>query len=262
MKKWICFLRAIVCCGMLLLQLPVFAAARQPYLVDQADLVPDSQEAALEAQLAQLRQNHSVDVVIVTADSLDGHSPASYADDFYDDNGYGVGPSYSGLLLLVSMEQRDWWISTSGTCISLFSQDVIDGISRQFLPMLSQGDYSEAFSTFAQLCDWVLAQDAESSDVDLSELPGREFGFGEALLPAGIIGIVFALIVVLILRGQLKSVRRQSGAGSYVRPGSMNLRQSHDLYLYTDTKRVRVERSSGTHMSSSGRSHGGGGGKF
>ncbi|MBQ7810328.1 MAG: hypothetical protein IJ346_05120 [Clostridia bacterium] len=78
-------------------------------------------------------------------------------------------------------------------------------------------------------------------------------------------GFVIALISVLVMKGKLKSVRRQPAAKDYLVPGSMNVTSSRDIFLYRNvTKRAKPKESSGssTHTSSSGRSHGGGGGSF
>jgi uncharacterized protein len=67
------------------------------------------------------------------------------------------------------------------------------------------------------------------------------------------------------MKGKLKSVRVQAGASGYVKTGSMNVTHRQDLFLYRDVNRTaKPKDSSGssTHTSSSGRSHGGGGGKF
>ena len=69
------------------------------------------------------------------------------------------------------------------------------------------------------------------------------------------------------LKGKLKTVRRQAEAAEYVKTGSMKVTQSRDLFLYKhiDRHAKPKESTSGgsrTHTSSSGRTHGGGGGKF
>jgi uncharacterized protein len=85
------------------------------------------------------------------------------------------------------------------------------------------------------------------------------------LISAGV-GLVIALITVGIMKGKLKTVRRQPAAGNYVRKGSMNITESSDLFLYSKVNRTAKPKNNGsgssTHTSSSGRTHGGGGGKF
>jgi len=52
-------------------------------------------------------------------------------------------------------------------------------------------------------------------------------------------------------------------AANYIKPGSMRIDASRDLFLYSRViKTERPKESSGTHTSSSGRTHGGRGGSF
>ena len=94
--------------------LPVFAADDIPRLVDEADLLSDDEEMALTGQLNEISERQQVDIVVVTVNSLEGAGTMEFADDFYDYNGYGFGEERDGILFLISMEERDWYISTTG----------------------------------------------------------------------------------------------------------------------------------------------------
>ena len=61
---------------------------------------------------------------------------------------------------------------------------------------------------------------------------------GKAILIALGVGLLVALIVTLIMKGQLKSVRFQRAASSYIRSGSFHLTQSYDLFLYRNVTRT------------------------
>ena len=78
------------------------------------------------------------------------------------------------------------------------------------------------------------------------------------------LGLIVALIATAIMRSKLKSVRHKYQAVDYVRPGSMNVTVAREIFLYHHVSRTPrpKDSDSGTHFSSSGRSHGGGGGKF
>jgi uncharacterized protein len=73
-----------------------------------------------------------------------------------------------------------------------------------------------------------------------------------------------ALIVTGKMRSDLVTVRQQVKADNYVIPGSLQLTNSRDLFLYSQVTKTERPKSGGssTHTSSSGRTHGGGGGKF
>lgn len=59
----------------------------------------------------------------------------------------------------------------------------------------------------------------------------------EAILVCIVIAVAVAFLVTGIMKAQLKSVRPQRSASSYVVPGSFRLHQSHDLFLYRNVTR-------------------------
>ncbi|MDE7476843.1 MAG: TPM domain-containing protein [Lachnospiraceae bacterium] len=239
-----------------------------PRLVDMADLLSEKDEKELLSMLDEISQRQQVDIIVVTTNSLDGKTPMTYADDFYDDNGYGFGKEKDGVLFLISMKDRDWWISTTGYGITAFTDSGITYMSERFLPDLSDGDYMEAFTCFSTMCDQYITQARMGEPYDIDSLPKEPFNFGYNVGIAILIGFIFAIIVILIMMGSMKSVRFQSSASNYVKSGSMKITQSRDLFLYAhiDRRKRETETSSGggsrTHTSSSGTSHGGKGGKF
>ena len=74
------------------------------------------------------------------------------------------------------------------------------------------------------------------------------------------VGLGVALIVVFILKGQMKTVRRKPDANSYVRDGSFQLTRAQDIYLYTTTTRRKIESDNNHGNHGSHGSHGGSGG--
>ena len=110
--------------------MPVFAQNEMDaYVVDDAGLLTDSEENSLNETLKEISNRQSCQVVVVTTNSLDGKSAEAYADDYYDYNGYGK----DGILLLVSMEDRDYGISTCGYATEAFTDAGINYIKNKFL---------------------------------------------------------------------------------------------------------------------------------
>ncbi len=225
-------------------------SAAQPFVVDEGDLLTQQEQADLSEYLQQISNRHDADIVVVTVDSLNGQSSGSYADNYYDDNRYAD----DGILLLVSIGDRQWYISTCGRCNDLIDHWGTDSLSEHFLPDLSRGDYFDAFYAFADACDDMLAQGNGSVETD-SGLTGKT-----VLICLGI-GAVIGLITVFVLRSQLKSVRAQGYAGSYVQHGSLELTGVQDIYLYRNVVRTEKPKSNSS-GSGGGRSHSGGGGSF
>ena len=109
-------------------------AATPPRLVDDAKLLTSYEKTELLSYLNEISEKHGMDIVIVTVNSLGGKSPRAFADEYYDHNGYRE----DGVLLLVAMNSRDYWISTSGYGITAFTDAGIDYIADAFLTDLSE----------------------------------------------------------------------------------------------------------------------------
>ena len=81
-----------------------------------------------------------------------------------------------------------------------------------------------------------------------------------------VIGFVVSGIITGMWKNQLKSVEMQRAASSYLKPGSLNISYTRDLFLYRTVNRTEKQKDSdggsSTHKSSSGTTYGGKGGKF
>ncbi len=248
----------------------VFAASDK--VVDMAGLLSQEEEERLEKKLSKVVETYDCDVAVVTTDSTGGLSPMTYADNYYENNGYGVGPDRDGLLLLISMEARDWWITTWGSAIDTFTDYGIEVIGDEIVGELSDADYYEAFMEFAGLTDDFLKQAQQGEPYDVYQEYKAPFPFAAKIAIACGIGFLAALLTLLGFRAQLRSVSYEKGAHQYVRQGSFHLTRSKDLYLYRTVTRTKIERpdppsghgggGSHTHTTSGGSRAGGGGGKF
>ncbi len=248
----------------------VLAADVPSRLVDEADLLTSGEEAKLLSLLNDISEKHKLDVVVVTVDSLNGRSARAFADDYYDENGYGYGSDKSGVLLLVSMETREWHITTTGYGIRAFTDKGIDYISDRFLSDLSAGYYADAFETYAELCDDFIAQAKTGTPYGGGHMPAaakEPFAFVKSLAVSLVIGFVVAFLVTSSMKAQLKTVRSKAAASDYLKKGSLQVTDAREFFLYRHVSRRRKannNRSGGssTHRSSSGTRHGGGGGRF
>lgn len=268
-KKISVFLFIVVLC--LSTAIPAFATESNGFadeyyrVVDMADLLTDSEETALIKKLNEISLRRNMDVVVATTNDLEGCSVTEYADVLYEQCQFGYGDSNDGLLLLISMEDRDWYISTCGYGITAFTDAGIEYIGKQIKSNLSDGNYAAAFSEYAELCDDFITQARTGEPYDSGNLPREPLSL--IWIPiALVIGFVIAKIIVGNMKSKLKTVRKQAAANSYIKSGSMNITDSRDLFLYhtvTRTERPKNNSSgSSTHTSSSGTTHGGGGGKF
>ena len=218
-------------------------------MFDDAEVLTEDEDNELEDALEELSLRQSFDVTIATIESMESvgaDSMEQFADDLYDYCQYGYGPDMDGVLLLVSVGDRKWHISTCGYGITAFTDAGIQYLGEQMTPFMADGDYAGAFRTFVQWSDTYIDAAREGHPYDVNNLP------------------------VHVMKSQLRSVAFQENAASYVREGSMNLTNSRELFLYRDVHRTERPKESSssdsggssTHTSSSGTTHGGGGGSF
>lgn len=250
------------------LAVPVRAAGKLSLVEDYAGLLEEEEEQELRTKLEEISSRQGMDVVVVTMDSLNGYTATQRADDFYDYNGYGQGNTKDGILLLVAMEDRSWAISTTGEAISVFTDRGQEYMEEKFRPYLSDGDYLQAFMTFAELCDSFITEAREERPYDVGNMPKEPVGAEWIAIALGI-GVVAAFLITGAMRMQLRSVRRQAEAGYYRKNDGLHLTRHSDRYLYRNVQRHAKPKDNGgagggssTHVGSSGTTHGGSSGHF
>ena len=114
---------------------------------DSAEVLTEDEDGELEASLEELSVRQSFDVIIATIDSLESEGCTSmeeYADDLYDYCQFGYGENRDGVLLVVSIGDRKWHISTCGYGITAFTDAGIQYLGEQMTPDMADGDYAAA----------------------------------------------------------------------------------------------------------------------
>ena len=232
-------------------------SAQEQRVFDEADLFTPAQEQALEEDVAALRAQMQMDVVIVTAADAQGKSARAYADDYYDDNGFGVGEDHDGVLLLIDMDNREAYISTCGAMIDLLTDGRIDAILDGVVLRLQEQDYAGAAQAFLARTQSYFEAGAVSGQYQYDTQTGQRSD--QSAFP-------------MLLRIAICAAIAAAAGGITV--WAVKSRYSMKTEAYTLTSRQIPRETSGagsggsssrrssTHRSASGRKHGGGGRKF
>ncbi len=250
---------------MLVMPLGVFAKSEYSRLQDLTEpaLLSESENAEILAKLDEVSEKHGMDIVILTVPEVEeGLTAEEDATEWYEYLGFGE----DGVMLYISMEESDWYLLTSGFGITAITDAGIEYIADNFLSYLSYGDYATAFNTFITCTDEFITQAKTGEPYDTGTLPKEPYSFGMSLVISLVIGFIISLIVTGLWKGQLNSVAYKTRATSYMKPGSLNISNSRDFFLYRTIDRREKPKNTGggssTHTSSSGKTYGGGGGKF
>lgn len=230
-------------------------------IYDYADLFSEDEEENLFLQANEYIENYSMDLAIVTINENNKTSSRAYADDFYDYNNFGIGTGHDGILLLIDMDNRIAWISTTGKAISVYTDKRIDTILDDVEIGLKSSNYYKAAESFINTSGKFASSGVRNTYID-SFSDGIMFFLKCAIIPT-----IITVVIILIGWYSHRNVRKATSASIYMKKDTFKLYNKQNNFVNTYTSRVYSPRSSGsggssTHTSSSGRSHGGGGRGF
>lgn len=262
------------------------------YVIDAEDVLSYEGWDSLEDMAADISQRHDCGVYIYFTEDYtyygDG-SPADVARQLYEDPSapLGEGEDMEGILLLLSLYERDWTLYVNGEKAEYaFSTAAQETLSEEFLPAFAEDDWEGGFYSYLLACDEYLTLaeqgapvggteqgDSDSEDIAADDAADVDIGAAaddddaaedaqEASPVKGILTVVgisclIALLVCLALKGKMKSVHRKVEAKSYVTAGGLDLTERYDRFTHT-TETVRIIEN----KSDSGNGGSGNGGKF
>ena len=240
-----------------LLVLPVCAEEGLYYVTDEAGLLTQEEDLELEALCQDISGEYNVGVYLVTVDDYTDWGDGSVYDvtcGIYHDHTMGKGEERNGIMLLLSMADRDFATFVYGPDAEYaFGDYALQQMEEAFLPWFGSNDWYEGFRAYAMTCGEHLGE-AEAGE------PVEE---GDGMTYLVVIGgsFLIALIVVSIMKAGMKNVRANREASAYITK-ELHLTQQSDQYTHTTKTSRKIEKSS----SSSKVSVGGGGhgrsGKF
>lgn len=239
---------------------------------DFADLLSTTEEDSLYNSIVEFIQTYNLDMAVVTINH-NFTSAMRYADDFYDYNGFGVGATNDGLLFLIDMDNREMYITTTGTAQLVYDDYRINKILDATYAEIINQDYYGCAGEFVRLSqDYAslgIPDSNKYADIDeygdyyVTTTNNKSVNFEVAFVIAGIITLIFMIISL----SKHRMIKKASEAKHYLK--NIRITNRVDNFLHTHTSKVYIppaNTSSGggssTHHSSSGRSHGGGGRRF
>ena len=247
-------------------QLSCFAAEfENPPIIDEACYLTEDEFIELSEKIEAIRQRHDFDVAIVTEDEMSGYDVISTADDIYDYLYYGAGENCDGVMFYICSAESEFHLTAHGKGISYFNENGLDYINREVTPHLKNGDYYRAMDTFANLSEELIEMGEAGNPYDKKPLDIRYI-----LIVVGcavLIPLIIAWIMMKAKLSKMKTAVENDYAENYMKPGSMNIAVSRDMFLYSRVIKTPRPKSnsgsgSGSHTSSSGRTHTGSSGSF
>ena len=261
MKKKIIISFILLLAVTLSLALPTFAEYdfNGIRVIDEADFMTQEDYETVYQKFRETSKRYGTELFIYTAKSEDEVSVSEVedlADELYKKLFDNVTGKECVILYVVDdpMESDCAYIYTSGSKTRAAINNV--AVQRLIENSLRGGGKSSRFVAYANECESLLARYEES---------GKEykepFAWFKFVIISLVIGFFIALIVVLVMKSKLKSVRMQNNATDYTVPDSMIITDERELYLYS-TVVATPKPDDNDSSSSDSSSHGGGGGRI
>ena len=257
-KKIVALLTALVL--LLVLAVPAFAAeedaSRNTMVLDTADLLSTQEEEVLNQRAWNLTERYGCAVYIITVPGLEGMEAWEFNEYLFDGFGLGYGEENSCVMLLLSMEYRDYDIMAHGWGNTAFTDYGKEVMAERFLPDFGDDNWYAGFEEYLDCCEEYLQLAEEGTPFDVDS----ENSSGGAVLISVAVGLLAAFITCAVFKGQMKTARIQERADAYVSPEGLLLTNQAENFQYTSRRVRRIERdddndSGGTTVNSHGSSH-------
>lgn len=241
----------------LIIALPAWAA-RFNLVEDRVGVLTESENLELNKLAKDIRDKYKCEISIVIVDDKGTGDVIDFAKSIYKKHEYGYGADKSGMILLLSMKERDYAIVAYGygnTAFTDYGKSVLE--DRYLLPLLKDDRYYEGFSIYLEQASEFLNMARNGTPFDIDTDEDAESSVVMILAMIIFIPLVIAGIICFILLNQMKTAVPQIAADNYISEGGVKLTMQVDKFLFRTENRTRIEKGSssgGTSVGSDGSS--------
>ncbi|MDL2294508.1 TPM domain-containing protein [Ruminococcaceae bacterium OttesenSCG-928-D13] len=243
----------------MLMALPA-SAAEFDLVADGAGVLSDEEYWELNELAWEITERYQCEVSVLVIDDMGEDDAYEFARFVYQDYGYGYGKDKSGLMLFISMAERDCALVAHGYGNRAFTDHGKDALlERAVLPLLAKDNYYAAFLAYynkaAEYLD--IAEGGAPFDTGTDEVyrqQAAKSGFWVRLAVVILVPLAIAGLVCFVFLRQMKTAVPQRAADHYIPAGGFVLTQSSDAFLFRTETRTTIEekKSGGTSIDSSG----------
>ncbi|MBM6830404.1 TPM domain-containing protein [Anaerotignum lactatifermentans] len=225
------------------------------YVFDVSDLLSFEQWEELESRAETISKRQNCGIYFALVDDFTDYG---YGDIYevtytiYHDNELGMGENRDGIIVMLSMEERDYAMFVYGEYAEYaFNEYGQLMLEEAFLDDFGNNDWYSGISHYLDTCDEFLTKAEEGKPVRESPLPSIAIATGASCLIAAIVCSVF--------KYRMRTVHQQTEANAYITEGGLQLTDQYDQYTHTTETRTKIEKESSSGTSSE--SGGGGSGR-
>ena len=259
MKKKVIVSLLFALCLLLGMTAAAYADAQIDYVSDYAGLLSDAQRLDLNDLAAEIADEYNFGVFVVVVNDYKSYvngSIADFSENVFHRYGLGRGQKEEGVLLAMSMNDRDYDIYAHGDFGNYAFTDYGKGqLANSFLDDFRRNDWAGGFRDFIRTSGDMLEKARNGQPVD-TWIPdqaetGPRMTLGKLLVSLGV-GCLTGGATVSGMKRQMKTAVRQSGAANYVAQGGVRLSNKRDDFVNRSVTRQVIPRQTGSNRPGGG----------
>ena len=230
---------------------PDLSVEGMQHVFDSSGLLDDQQRQELESRAAALSQSHDCGIYFALVDDYTDYADGSVYEvtyQIYHNMQLGMGEGRDGLIVLLSMAERDYAMFVYGDYAQYaFNEFGQEQLEERFLGYFGEDDWYRGISRYLDACDEFLTK-AEDGD------PVRPAYWKWHIL-AGIIGCLAAGSICSKYLSPMKTVHQKAEANAYLTHGGLKLTKREDQFVRMSETRQKIDKGGsggGTHSESGG----------
>ena len=224
---------------------------------DVSGLLTYEQWQELEYRAQAISQSCRCGVYFAIVDDYTDYGDGSVYEttyQLYHNSGLGYGLGRDGIIVLLSMEERDYAMFVYGEYAEYaFNEYGREMLEERFLGNFGGNDWYGGISNYLSGCEEFLAKAEADDPVRPSYWPRIAMMTALSCLAAGI-------VCYILLRG-MKTVRPGAKADAYVAAGGLQLTEQRDQFIHTTVTRTALQKQGSGGGSTRSESGGGGSGR-
>ena len=222
------------------------SAQELPYYVsDTAGLTSSEQWQKLETAAERVSERYGCGVYLVTLQDYRDYgsygSIRSFSEDFYRRYRLGIGEKRNGILLVLSMSERDYCLIAYGSdahyAFTDYGKTVLEN---GFLDDFRRDDWNGGFSDYIDGCEQLLSRAADGNPVDIP------YESRSGIPPEFKTGIIIGVPLLVSfgacegMKRRMKPVKPQSRADEYIVPGGIHFNLKRDVFVNRTVTRTVI----------------------
>ncbi len=227
------------------------------YVFDTVELLSYKEWENLEALARDISKKQKCGVYFVIVDDFTEYGNGDVYDvttQIYHNYDFGYGKRRDGIIVLLSMEERDYAMFVYGDYAEYaFDKYGQEQLEAAFLSDFGNDDWYSGISHYLNTSDEYLTLADE-------ENPVRRPYFLWILVMVGGSCLVSGSICFYLLT-RMRSVHKKVDANEYVNAEGLNLMQKYDRYTHTTETRTKIQKNNSSGGSTRSESGGGGSGR-